>query len=72
MGDHLIAEARRLRSIADDRRERYDSLQARHEASLDACFPGPSPAVLGAALNEWFAAEAAAETAAKIAKREAA
>lgn len=70
--DHLHTEARRLRSVADEARARYDALNERREAALDDCRPGPSPELLGAALNTWFAAEAAAETAAKMAKQEAA
>lgn len=70
MADHLLAEARRLRAVADEARARYDALNERREAALEDCRPGPSPELLASALNTWFAAEAAAETAAKMAKQQ--
>jgi Xaa-Pro aminopeptidase len=67
--DHLHTEARRLRSVADEARDRYDALNDRREAALDRCHPGgPSPALLAAALNEWMRAQVLADAAEKLAQ----
>lgn len=63
----LTLEARRLRGIADDARERLVRLEQRHEAAMDLCAPGPGPRELDHARRLAEAAEAAADAAARIA-----
>lgn len=66
----LQAEARRLRGIADEARERLAALEQRHSDAQEGCYPGPGPAELEHARRLWEAAEAAADAAARMANKD--
>ena len=60
-----IAEARRLRAVADDLGQRYRSLDQRRIDSLEMCAPAPRPDDIEAARRLWLEAEALADEAAR-------
>lgn len=63
-------EARRLRAAADDAKARLDALEGQRIAALDACAPGPGPRELAHARRLAEAAEAAAEAATRMARKQ--
>lgn len=59
--------SRRLRAAADEALERLHAIEARRDAAMEGCFPGPGPRDIEAARSEWQAAEALAATAEEVA-----
>jgi hypothetical protein len=64
-----VAEARRLRAVADEAKARLDHLEGQRIAALDACAPGPGPREIDNARRYLTACEAAADAAARMAGR---
>lgn len=66
------AEARRLAAIADEAEEQLSALLVRAEAAQDTGAPSPPPGAVDAARRRAEQARAAADTAQRFARREAA
>jgi hypothetical protein len=64
-----MAEARRLRAVADEAKARLDHLEGQRVAAQDACYPGPHPKDIDQARRFLEAAEAQADAAARMAGR---
>jgi hypothetical protein len=69
IADHMLMEARRLQARADDAAERLAVLQARADMAADYGMPGPRPDELERARKIATAAQAAAEAAARMARK---